>query len=319
MWSFLGNWLAPGGDRGRLLILMFHRVLPQPDPLFPEDHDAAAFGAQMDMLARHFRVLPLAEAIPMLVQWRLPARSVCITFDDGYADNAEIALPILRRYGLPATFFVASGFLDGGRMWNDSVIEAVRRAAGNVLDLSELGFDRYPIADELQKRHAATALVDALKYRTPADRMESVQRVVDRIGAALPQNLMMRAEQVRALHHAGMEIGGHTVHHPILTAVDAATARAEIAQGREQLEGIIGGRVRLFAYPNGRPHEDYSAEHARLVEALGFTAAVSTAPGAARSDSDRFQLPRVAPWVEAPTRFALRLLRSYRAPPPLVA
>lgn len=319
MWSALGNLFAPGGAGGRLVILLFHRVLPQPDPMFPEDHDAAAFEAQLEFLARHFRVLPLTEAIRFLFEKRLPARAVCITFDDGYADNAEIALPILRRHGLHATFFVASGFLDGGRMWNDSVIEAVRRAGGESLDLTDLGFGRYPVSDFRSKRLAAEALVDALKYRAPAARSEVVERIAGRIGAMLPGDLMLRADQVRALHSAGMDIGAHTVRHPILAAVDAISAREEIARGREQLESIIGGRVTLFAYPNGRPRRDYGFEHARLVESLGFAAAVSTAPGAARHDSDRYQLPRIAPWVESSARFALRVLRAYRAPTALVA
>jgi peptidoglycan/xylan/chitin deacetylase (PgdA/CDA1 family) len=319
MWSVLGNCYAPGGAGGRLVILMFHRVLSQPDPMFPEDHDAAAFEAQLELLARHFRVLPLPEAIPLLFEKRLPARAVCITFDDGYADNAEIALPILRRHGLHATFFVATGFLDGGRMWNDSVIEAVRRAQGQSLDFTDLGFGRYPVSDFGSKRRATEALLDALKYQAPANRADAVDRITGRVGATLPGDLMLRADQVRALHSAGMEVGAHTVRHPILAAVDVASARDEIARGREQLESIIGGRVTLFAYPNGRPRQDYGREHARLVESLGFAAAVSTAPGAARYDSDRYQLPRIAPWVESSTRFALRVLRAYRAPTALVA
>lgn len=319
MWSVLGNLFAPGGAGGRLVILMFHRVLPRPDPMFPEDHDAAAFVAQLELLARHFRVLPLPEAIPLLFAKRLPARAACITFDDGYADNAEIALPILRRYGLHATFFVASGFLDGGRMWNDSVIEAVRRAEGESLDLTDLGFGRYPVSDFQSKRRAAQALLDALKYQAPANRAEAVDRIIRHIGAALPSDLMLRADQVRTLHSAGMEIGAHTVRHPILATIDAASAREEIARGREQLESIIGGRVALFAYPNGRPRQDYRREHARLVESLGFAAAVSTAPASAGADCDRYQLPRIAPWVEPSALFALRLMRSYRSPTAAVA
>lgn len=117
--------VAPGGTRG-LSILVYHRVLPQADPLFPSIVDAERFSLQLELLRRCFNVLPLPEALARLRNGSLPPRAACITFDDGYADNEAVALPLLRQHGLHATFFIASGFLDGGRMWNDTVIEAVR-------------------------------------------------------------------------------------------------------------------------------------------------------------------------------------------------
>src|SRR6185295_2112486 len=115
------------------------------DPVASGTVDAAAFDWQMECLSRCFRVLPLSEAVERLRQGTLPGRAACVTFDDGYADNAEVALPILRRHGLCATFFVATGFLDGGIMFNDRVIEAVRGAPGAQLDLTPLGLGRFDI------------------------------------------------------------------------------------------------------------------------------------------------------------------------------
>src|SRR5205085_1443710 len=116
-----------------------HRVLADPDPLFPEEVGAPDFDAQMSILKRWFNVLPLKEALARLREGRLPMRAACITFDDGYADNATVAAPILRRHGLPATFFIATDFIDGGEMWNDTVIDTVRRAPGDSLDARALG------------------------------------------------------------------------------------------------------------------------------------------------------------------------------------
>ena len=92
----------------------------------------------------------------------------------------------------------------------------------------------------------------------------------------------MTSDQVRALHEAGMEIGGHTVNHPILARTDDSVSSVEIANGKEMLEGIIGGPVRLFAYPNGKPGRDYVRQHPEMVKRLGFDAAVSTAQSAPR-------------------------------------
>ncbi len=110
------------------------------------------------------------------------------------------------------------------------------------------------------------------------------------------------------MYEAGMEIGGHTVNHPILTSVDKATARREIFENKEFLEGLIGGPIHSFAYPNGKPGQDYSSEHVALVKEAGYSRAVSTAWGRANRQSDTFQLPRFTPWDQKPWKFMLRLL-----------
>ena len=302
--------VSPGGKQGRVSILIYHRVLRAPDPIFPEEVDAPAFEAQMRTLAGHCNVLPLAEAVERLRSGSLPPRAACVTFDDGYADNAEIALPILRRLGINATFFVATGFLDGGRMFNDTIIESVRRAAGEVLDLSALGLGCHSLESYPRRRAAISALLSQIKYRPLAERCAIAEQVADAAQVRLPDDLMMRSAQVKQLHDAGMAIGGHTVQHSILAQVDRDAARIDIGEGKARLESIIGAPVTLFAYPNGRPRQDYAAEHVQLVKELGFAAAVSTAWGVATAHSDFYQLPRFTPWDRSPTRFALRMLQN---------
>ena len=124
--KLLGATLSPGGARGSLSVLIFHRVLSAPDPLFPDEPDASRFAEILSWVARAFTVIPLAQGVASLNAGTLPPRALAITFDDGYEDNFTAALPVLQRFGMHATFFVASGFLDGGRMWNDTVIESVR-------------------------------------------------------------------------------------------------------------------------------------------------------------------------------------------------
>ena len=104
----------PGGARARMAILIFHRVLPQPDPLLPDVPDVSRFRWQMQLLADYFRPLPLAEAAQRLAGGDLPPRSICVTFDDGYRDNLDCAAPVLEETGVPATVFVAPGFLGDG-------------------------------------------------------------------------------------------------------------------------------------------------------------------------------------------------------------
>jgi peptidoglycan/xylan/chitin deacetylase (PgdA/CDA1 family) len=115
----MGSLLAPGGARGSLLVLIYHRVLEQRDPLIDDEPDAATFSAEMDLIGSICNVLPLQEAVDRLASGSLPPRAACITFDDGYANNRTVAAPILQARRMPATVFVATGFIGDGRMFND--------------------------------------------------------------------------------------------------------------------------------------------------------------------------------------------------------
>jgi peptidoglycan/xylan/chitin deacetylase (PgdA/CDA1 family) len=296
------------------LILTYHRVLDGPDPMIDWGLDVVGFDAQLRVLAANFNVLRLDEALARLASASLPPRAVALTFDDGYADNYTNALPILQRHGLTATFFVATAFLNGGRMWNDTLIEALRRAAGPRLDLSAIGLADVDVATPAARRANCTRVIDHLKHRPLEERQQAVDCVAAAVAQPLPNDMMMTDAQVRGLHDAGMHIGAHTASHPVLAAVDAVTAQREIADGRDYLRELLHEPVDVFAYPNGRPVRDYSRQHVDLVKQLGFTSAMSTAWGYTDARSDLWQVPRVAPWDPVPWRFGLRLLRAYREP-----
>jgi len=315
----VGDRLAPGGDNARLSILMYHRVLPQPDPLITSQMHATLFDMHMRTLRTHFNCLPLGEAVQRLREGRLPPRAACVTFDDGYRDNVEVALPILRKHGVPAVFFIATGYLDGGRMFNDTVIEAIRGASVDKVDLTDLDAGILPLGT-LEERHVAiTACLKAAKYRGLDARRDFVAELARRSRAALPHDLMMDSPQVNVLADAGMEIGAHTVNHPILLKVDDEQARKEIDDSKRELESLIGRRVSLFAYPNGVPCQDYSVVHVAMVRAAGFDAAVSTSWGVSTPRIDPFQLPRFTPWDASPIKFTARMLRNCATSRPVFA
>lgn len=310
MLRIAGNLLSPAGKRARLSILIYHRAIAAPDPILHDEIDAATFERHMALLAAEFNVLPLSEACTRLARGALPARAACITFDDGYADNEQTALPILKRLGLPATFFVSTGYSDGGFMFNDGVIEVVRCAPAGTYDLSSLGLGSHSLADSTSRRTAIDALIGLLKYRPVRERSALVEQLAAAMRSALPRGLMMRPAQIKRLCDEGMEIGGHTVNHPILAVLSEEEARAEIVNGKRRLEEITGTPVTLFAYPNGKPGRDYGPREVALVSEAGFTAAVSTLGGVATHGSDLFQLPRFNPWDRSPRRLGVRLLLS---------
>ena len=307
---YAGDALAPGeAGRRRLCILNYHRILAQPDPLLDSEPTVETFRWQMALLAKCFNVLPLHDAIGMLGTRDMPPRAVAITFDDGYRSLHDLALPVLREFKLPATVFITTGHIDQGNMWNDRIIETVQTMAADQLDLTDLGLGTYALHGVAQRRAAIATITERAKYLAPAARQAVVGRLGVLAGQGAGSELMLTREMVLNLERSGIEIGAHTVSHPILTSLDDAAARAEIAGCKAELEAILGKPVPLFAYPNGKPGKDYDARHVAMVREAGYDAAFSTEVGAISCDHDRFQLPRSRPWDITPLGFGLRLVQ----------
>ena len=170
----------------------------------------------------------------------------------------------------------------------------------------------YDISSLEKKVAVLDRLLPTIKYLPAERRNEEVDYIANLAGHALPDDLMMSSSQVKELRSSGMEIGAHTISHPILANIDLAEARREMLEGREYLENLLGEPVELFAYPNGKPGKDYLPEHAVLAREVGFKAAVSTSWGVSTRYTDLWQLPRFTPWDKEPSRFFLRLLANYR-------
>ena len=313
------HWGSPGGARGRLTVLIFHRVLPQPDPLFPGEMHAARFDAVCGWLASWAPVLPLEKAVRQLRNGVLPARALAITFDDGYADNASVALPLLQKHGLCATFFVSTGYLDGGRMWSDTLVHAVRHSARAHIDVRDLGLegvDALSLDGWEARRASVNRLLHATKYLGDKARDQAVAALANRLGVSqFPEDLMMTSQQVRALRDGGMQIGAHTVNHPILSQLPRAEALREVSGSRSALEGLLDQPVSVFAYPNGKPGQDYSKASVEIVREAGYEVAVTTEWGSAGVEVDPLQVPRFTPWDSQRWRYGWRLVRNLRVDP----
>lgn len=307
----IGDSIAPRAKgEGRLCIVNYHRVLSAPDPLLESEPTVDTFRWQMDLLAECFNVLPLEEAVSCLVRERMPPRAVAITFDDGYRSIHELALPILHERKLPATVFVTSGHMnDDSSMWNDVILEAVRQLPGADLDLRDIGLQVYRMGNAGERKSSAARLTENCKYLAPPERQVMLDRLQQLVPADLRQHLMLTPEMIRDLVRHDIEIGGHTVTHPILARLDDATAFREIADNKRDLEQVTGRPVRMFAYPNGKQGADFDQRHVEMVSAAGYHAAFTTAPGAATRHHNPFEFPRSRPWDRHPLMFAARLLR----------
>jgi peptidoglycan/xylan/chitin deacetylase (PgdA/CDA1 family) len=307
----LANIASPGNQNGKVQIFIFHRVLDRPDPLAPGEPDIARFDEIIRRVSDTFNVISLAEAVERLRSKSLPKRAACITFDDGYRDNYTNALPILKKYGVPFTVFIATDFLDGRMMWNDQVIEAVR-VQNQPLTLPELGVIDGVCASHEQKRQLLRAIIPKIKYMPSPQREELSASIAQRCGCQ-HMSLMMSRDDVIALRDQGVDIGAHTRTHPILANLTQQDARREIAESREYLEALLKQRVGLFAYPNGRPGQDYLQRDRELVKELGFNAAVSTPQAVATCGDDIFALPRFTPWDQNIDKFMFRsMIEAYK-------
>jgi glycosyltransferase involved in cell wall biosynthesis/peptidoglycan/xylan/chitin deacetylase (PgdA/CDA1 family) len=307
--------LSPAGPGGRLSVLLFHKIPTVADPLTSGEMDLARFEHILDFLSKNATILPLPAATAALQAGKLPQRAMALTFDDGYAEWIDNVSPALRKRNLPGTFFVTTGQLSGSALWHERIVGAVRALPergfslpygfGNYTDLSLPG-SRTRLVEELQER---------LKYAPLADRVGAIEVLEAQARSTIALPRPFDVESVRTLHNQGFDIGAHTVHHPILNECTRAQARAEIGGSKEELEAIIGGRVHSFAYPNGRPNEDYGQEHVDMVKALGYTSAVTTSNGVSSRNSDIFQLPRFTPWGLSDERIAFQLARNMRTRP----
>lgn len=306
---FIGDRIGAGrAAQGRLVILNYHRILESPDPMLASEPDAASFRWQMQVLADCFNVLPLDRALDALAAGRIPPRAVCITFDDGYRSTHDVALPILRDFGFPATVFVTTGFIDTGSMWNDRILEVLRTTTAQRLDLEDAGLGSYRLGTLDERRNAVAVLTEKAKYLAPAMRQELVNRL-DLLGNRAYREPMLTRDMIRVLASQGIEIGAHTVSHPILTSLPDANALQEMVESKRDLEAITGRPVRYFAYPNGKRGMDFDERHIAMTREAGFEAAFTTAHGAAGNADDRHALPRSRPWDQTRPFYVFRMLR----------
>lgn len=311
---------ARGVLRRDLRILAYHRIAPRIDPArFDFDlellsADAEAFRAQVRHLRDHYEPLRLRDVAALRdAGRRLPRRAVVVTFDDGYDDNHDVALPILREFGVPATFFVSTGHIDSGATYAfDWAAHAVLRAPDGPLRVPALGIDLALDGDRAARRLLVARVLDRVKALPGAAQEAALAQLRDACGlgpaGAAADSRPMRWDQVRALHAAGMEIGSHGTHHRMLAKLDADGIRAELAQSRDAIARELGVPPVSLAYPVGG-RDAFDDRVVRTARELGFRIACSYLPGLnpARGE-DWFALRRIAVERETgPAMFAARL------------
>ncbi|MBB1472364.1 MULTISPECIES: polysaccharide deacetylase family protein [unclassified Luteimonas] len=278
-----------------VLVLNYHRVGNSSHSRYDRglwSASAEGFDAQVGFLKHNCDIIGLDDIADAL---RRPnGRYVAITFDDGYLDNHDIALPVLRHHRVPAAFFIATGFIDRNLLpWWDAIAMQVRESASAALDLSP--WIPGPIILG-QHREAVIRRILAIYKDLPSGQTVPFRaRLADETGLEAPETVegqWMDWDMVRALARAGMTIGGHTVNHPILSSLALDDQRAEIEGCALRLREELGIDMTHFAYPVGGPTA-FDNETMRLLGAAGVAQAFSFYGGVARASSAPLDLQRV--------------------------
>jgi peptidoglycan/xylan/chitin deacetylase (PgdA/CDA1 family) len=288
--------LAANSRRGLGVALVYHRVGDPPgDPrneLVPA-MGAGLFAAQVRHLRRRYRVVPASELLKAArARRRSEAFPVAITFDDDLETHADVVAPILSASGATGTFFLCGASL---RTPHAFWWERLQAAVDGGLDLEPLGFN-------VSRRSSIHDIGRRIEGLDPAQRSE-VERQLDEIVGPDPPDAGMRAEAVRRLLAAGLEVGFHTHRHDALPPLaDADLARAFQA-GRSELEDILGDRLTVISYPHGRA----DARVAAAARAAGFTAGFTGYQEVVRPDSEPLLLGRLSPSYRSVGEFAFDL------------
>jgi peptidoglycan/xylan/chitin deacetylase (PgdA/CDA1 family) len=253
------------------------------------------FERHVAYLTRSYNVLRLDDATRELAAGRtLPPNAVCITFDDGYADNLTAAR-ILHRYGASGTFYITAGCLAGEQpFWPSEIRYLVRALPAEPIELRagpvHLTLD---LAGADGRRAAVKLLTRTFKANVIPVREELRRQLRERAGTATLPRVMLTWDEVREMHALGMTIGSHTVTHPNLPSAGLDAATLELRESKRRLEQEIDAPVTMFSYPNGGAERYLTADVQRAVREAGYAAATTSRNAFAQPDSDLYALERI--------------------------
>ena len=283
-------------------ILMYHSVLEDPssvaDSLGGMIHSRAIFAGQMELLAREFHPVSL-DQVSRFVRGEedLPERAVVVTFDDGYRDNFEMAMPILDRVGVPAAFYVTVDCIENRRLpWPSRLRYSFRKTGKK--EWKDGAGKAWSLGSEREREAAYLAACDRVATLAGTEQERVVSQIESDLTMTLPAesgHLMMTWEQVRGLAQHGHIVGSHTMTHPNLAHVGIEDARWELIQSKERMEAQTSAKVIHFSYPCPALSPNWTEETTKEARRAGYATAVTTSSGLARRNDNPLVLKRVRP------------------------
>lgn len=288
-------------------IFLYHRVNDEGDP-FLGGLPVTTFAAQMEYIARNFRVLTLDQ----ISQGDFAGQpySVAVTFDDGYRDNFVCAFPILKRLGIPATVFLATGCIESGELpWYDQVRLAFKLTMRTELSLNDRGGPQGSLEDLSCRLRLLKDTLAWLCTVSEVERPQAVQAVLCDLGVPSYLNLpkqMLGWDEIRQMSKSTVAFGAHTVSHPVLARLSEPEIKWQIVTSKQTIENRLQLPAAHFAYPFGK-RSDFNAVAKRVVQDAGFTTALTTIRGLNDTENDRYELRRFNPGESDSALFRMKL------------
>ncbi len=301
------RWLRSRFVAHGALILGYHRVVEVPHDPFAICVTPQHFAEQLEVLCRYTQPIRLQELVQGLQNGNLPRRAVVLTFDDGYADVLHHAKPLLERYQIPATIFVATDYI-GREFWWDELARMILSPMtlpgslslsvnGNIYEWASDETVHIPIKEKTTRcrQRLLLSVYEQLLPLFPVERQKVMAKLCAWTGAEPDNQTNCRAltpDELIELATGGlMDVGAHTVTHPVLPELPIAVQQSEIQQSKTCLEKLLTRPVTSFSYPNGSSAKETMA----IVADSGFACACTSHNDIVRRGSDRFNLPRF--WV----------------------
>src|SRR5262249_23423200 len=255
-------WRAVGAKIRELRILAYHRVIDD-DPIsfaFDEGVISAtteAFYHQMQFVCRNFEVISFQDLYRCEAEVRSwPDRALIVTFDDGYRDNYTNAFPTLKKMGVSATIFLATGHIGRAKLfWWDEIAYLVKHTRRQRVLLSEIDPEPLRFANARERRNAIDKILTWIKQVPEEAKQSFLEKLPRELDVMMPEGLAegrhMSWEEVKEMARSGIEFGSHTVTHPVLANVSQARLEQEISESKKAIEQNLCKEAIAFAYPVG--------------------------------------------------------------------
>lgn len=275
---------------------MYHRFSREEHP---HKTSAAEFTAHLEYLKKHNRVLSLSEMQECLENDKsLPPNSVVITIDDGYADTYDVAFPILKKIGFPATLFAVTDFLDGKCwLWTDFMRFVLTQTTENFCSIEFENYDKVETAlsGELQRLETAGRINSRLKLLPNEQKEAKIKQIAETLNVEVPtlptkEFAPVSWEQTQGMDAENLKIESHTVTHPILTNITQMQLDFELQTSKKRLESVLDRSVKTFCYPNGIFNETVW----KSVKNNNYKCAVTTNYGFNAKQENPFLLKRIS-------------------------
>jgi peptidoglycan/xylan/chitin deacetylase (PgdA/CDA1 family) len=269
-------------------VFMLHHVRPSRDAAFQPNRHLEVTPEFLHAMLSHLKsrdidIVTLDEVHQRLVERNFSRRFACFTLDDGYRDNRDFALPVMREFDAPLTVYVASDFAEGcGRLWWIALEMAIAKASAIEVKLEGVA-TRLDTSTAAAKQAAFDRLHDWLRG-LPGE--HDIQREISALCArhgvdetTICRELCMSWDELKSFADDPLvTIGAHTITHCNLARQTEEIASHEMATSRARIEDALGRPVIHFAYPYGDKIAAGSREFA-LARSTGFKTAVTTRPG----------------------------------------